>query len=54
MAYNKALDILKKEHSVEIVEVLMEYAEWQSRVSHESLETVKSTLLLASDYLIDI
>lgn len=34
MAYNKALDILKKEHSVEIVEVLIEYAEWQSRIGH--------------------
>jgi len=32
----------------------MEYAEWQSRIGHENLESIKSTLLLASDYLIDI
>ncbi len=32
----------------------MEYAEWQSRVSHENVEAIKSSLLLASDYLIDI
>ena len=32
----------------------MEYAEWQARVGRENFDTIKSTLLLASDYLIDI
>ena len=27
-AYNKAIEILKKENSVEIVEVYIEFAEW--------------------------
>jgi hypothetical protein len=27
-AYNKAIEILRKEESVEVVEVLLEYAEW--------------------------
>lgn len=27
-AYNKAIEILRKEESVEVVEVLIEYAEW--------------------------
>lgn len=31
-AYNKAIEILKKESSIEIVEVLIEYGEWQLRV----------------------
>lgn len=53
-AYNKAIDILKKENSVEIVEALMEYAEWQLRVGNEKIKNVSSNLLLASDYLIDI
>lgn len=31
-SYVKALEILKKEHSIEMVEVLIEYSEWQLRV----------------------
>ena len=27
-AYNKAIDFLKKDESIEVVEVLIEYAEW--------------------------
>lgn len=30
-AYNKAIDILRKEESIEVVEVLIEYAEWMHR-----------------------
>lgn len=30
-AYNKAIEILRKEESVEVVEVLIEYAEWLQR-----------------------
>ena len=30
-AYNKAIEILRKEESVEVVEVLIEYSEWMHR-----------------------
>jgi hypothetical protein len=53
-AYNKAIEILKKENSVEIVEVLIEFSEWQLRVGNEKVQNVTSNLLLASDFLIDI
>ena len=36
-AYNKAIEILRKEESVEVVEVLIEYAEWMHR--HKSMHT---------------
>lgn len=29
--YNKAIEILRKEESIEVVEVLIEYAEWMHR-----------------------
>ena len=35
-AYNKAIEILKKEESVEVVEVLVEYAEWLQRHKYAS------------------
>lgn len=35
-AYNKAIEILRKEESVEVVEVLIEYAEWMQRKKYSS------------------
>lgn len=34
-AYNKAIEILRKEESVEVVEVLIEYAEWMHRQRYD-------------------
>jgi hypothetical protein len=34
-AYTKAIEILQKEKSVEIVEVLIEFSEWLLRNEHE-------------------
>ena len=53
-AYNKAIEILKKENSVEIVEVLIEFAEFRLRTSKEKVGVAIGNLLLAADYLIDI
>jgi hypothetical protein len=53
-AYSKALEILKKEHSVEIVEVLIEYSEWQLRVAREPLEAVVKNLEYAGNLLVEI
>lgn len=53
-AYNKALEILRKEHSVEIVEVLIEYSEWQLRVGKEPVDTVLKNLEYASNVLTEI
>lgn len=52
-AYNKAIEILRKEESVEVVEVLIEYAEWLQR-SKYSTQDVEDQLLLAVDILMDI
>lgn len=52
-AYNKAIEILRKEESVEVVEVLIEYAEWMHRHRYEP-QDVEDTLLLAVDTLMDI
>ena len=35
-AYNKAIEILRKEDSIEVVEVLIEYAEWMHRHQYNS------------------
>lgn len=35
-AYNKAIEILRKEESIEVVEVLIEYAEWMHRHQYNS------------------
>lgn len=35
-AYNKAIEILRKEENVEVVEVLIEYAEWMQRSKYSS------------------
>lgn len=53
-AYTKAVEILRKEDSVEIVEVLIEFAEFKLRTGKERVGTVIGNLLLAADYLIDI
>lgn len=53
MAYNKAIEILNKEESVEVVEVLIDYAEWLHRNEYPSLD-VEDQLLLAVDVLLDI
>lgn len=52
-AYNKAIEILRKEESVEVVEVLIEYAEWLNRHKYSS-QDVEDQLLLAVDLLMDI
>jgi hypothetical protein len=52
-AYNKAIEILRKEESVEVVEVLIEYAEWMQRRKYSS-QDVEDQLLLAVDILMDI
>lgn len=52
-AYNKALEILKKENSVEIVEILIEFAEWLLRNGNEK-HLVIEHLNMAADTLIDI
>ena len=52
-AYNKAIEILRKEESVEVVEVLIEFAEWLQRKKY-STQDVEDQLLLAVDILMDI
>ena len=52
-AYNKAIEILRKEESVEVVEVLIEYAEWMHRHRYDP-QDVEDMLLLAVDLLMDI
>ena len=53
MAYNKAIELLNKEESVEVVEVLIDYAEWLHTNEYPSLD-VEDQLLLAVDVLLDI
>ena len=53
MAFNKAIELLNKEESVEVVEVLIDYAEWLHRNEYPSLD-VEDQLLLAVDVLLDI
>ena len=52
-AYNKAIEILRKEESIEVVEVLIEYSEWMHRNDYNS-QDVEDQLLLAVDLLMDI
>lgn len=51
-AYNKAIEILRKEESVEVVEVLLEYAEWLQRNKYQT-QDVEDQLLLSVDLLMD-
>lgn len=53
MAYNKAIELMTKEESVEVVEVLIDYAEWLHRNEYPTLD-VEDQLLLAVDVLLDI
>lgn len=52
-AYNKAIELLKKDSSVEIVEVLIEFSEWLLRNGNEK-QLVVENLTVAADTLIDI
>lgn len=52
-AYNKAIDILRKEESIEVVEVLIEYAEWMHRNGYAP-QDVEDQLLLAVDLMMDV
>lgn len=52
-AYNKAIEILRKEESIEVVEVLIEFSEWLHRNKYPS-QDVEDQLLLAVDTLMDI
>jgi hypothetical protein len=52
-AYNKAVEILKKEGSVELVEILIEFSEWLLRNGYEK-NLVEENLLMGADMLIDI
>lgn len=52
-AYNKAIEILRKEESIEVVEVLIEYAEWMHRHQYNS-QDVDDQLMLAVDLLMEI
>ena len=40
-AYNKAIEILRKEESVEVVEVLIEYSEWLQRSKYSTFHLYK-------------
>lgn len=53
MAFNKAIELMTKEESVEVVEVLIDYAEWLYRNQYPTLD-VEDQLLLAVDVLLDI
>ncbi|CAD8135763.1 unnamed protein product [Paramecium octaurelia] len=52
-AYNKAIELLKKDSSVEIVEVLIEFSEWLLRNGNEK-QLVIENLMQAADTLIEI
>ena len=52
-AYTKAVELLTKEESVEVVEVLIEFAEWLHRKGYPTLD-VEDQLSLAIDALMDI
>ena len=52
-AYTKAIEILKKESSVEIVEILIEFSEWLLRNGNDK-QLVLENLTLAADTLIEI
>lgn len=53
VAYNKAIEILKKENSIERVEVFIEYAEWMLR-NNNARKEIEDNLLVASNILIEI
>jgi len=53
MAFNKGIEIMNKEESVEVVEILIDYAEWLHRNEYPTLD-VEDQLLLAVDVVLDI
>jgi len=52
-AYNRAIEILRKEESVEVVEILIEYSEWLHRHCYAN-QDVEDQLNLAADLLMDV
>ncbi len=52
-AYSKAVEILRKDNSVEIVEVLIEFSEWLLRNRYD-VRIIRDNLLMASDILLEI
>ena len=53
VAYQKAIDIFRKEDSIEIVDVLIEFSEWLLRNGYE-YRMVNDNLLEAANVLVDI
>ena len=51
--YTKAIELLTKEESVEVVEVLIEYAEWLHWKKYPTID-IEDQLSLAIDTLMDI
>jgi hypothetical protein len=52
-AYKTAIELLKKDHEFELVEVYIELAEWLMRNDHAK-ELVQEKLFLGADILIEI
>ena len=53
VAYQKAIDIFRKEESIEIVDVLIEFSEWLLRNGYE-YKKINDNLLEAASALVDI
>jgi hypothetical protein len=53
MAFSNAIEVLKKEESVGIVPVLIEFSEWLLRNKYD-IKIVRENLLMASDILLEI
>lgn len=53
-SYNRAIEILKKESSIEIVEVYIEFSEWILRNQGERVELVRKTLLQVTTTLFNL
>ena len=52
-SYKTAIDLLKKDHEFELVEIYIELSEWLLR-NHYSNDLIQENLLLAADILIEI
>lgn len=52
-AYNKAIEILSKEQSVELVEVKIEFSDWLLRNNY-GLDIIVENLQMSADMLLDI
>lgn len=53
IAFNNAIEVLKKEESVAIVTILIEFSEWLLRNKYE-VSLVKENLLMAADILLEV